>query len=281
MSRQLVIFLLFAAISALFAYITRLPACGRYHGNFTNRDDGKYFRGEISATIWNVERKECMMHCVLSPGCLFFNHKKDNSKCELVTSHMGTIENNLEWQIVSTDYTSFDRKGPQCEYVSAECTFEYQHCYDTCEAPGFKCENRTNVALGKTVKFSSRHPQVAEALKQQVTDGTRKSFTTAYNEQDWIQVDLGTPYKIAFVTLERPFLSDWWNRMKTLEIRIGNNDETNFAANQVCKNNIDQSGSFVERYACDNGPITGRYVLVQRRGNMNYFMIAEIMVFTF
>ena len=45
-------------------WVTQLAECGRYNGNFTERQDGKYFRSEnITKVLHNVTRKECAVYC--------------------------------------------------------------------------------------------------------------------------------------------------------------------------------------------------------------------------
>ena len=90
-------------------FVTRLP-CG-YNGNFSVRYDEKYYKGKVGKTVNDVTRKECSLHCLVYDGCLFFNHKKDGSICELMTSHKGAMTSRVAWQVVSTDYRDVQHRG--------------------------------------------------------------------------------------------------------------------------------------------------------------------------
>ena len=86
LTQELILFL--STVAMAFSYITRLPTCDRYNGNFTERYNGKYFQGNVIDTVHNVSRRECTLYCILASGCLFFNQKRDGSMCELKYRHI-------------------------------------------------------------------------------------------------------------------------------------------------------------------------------------------------
>ena len=135
-------------------FITRLPAC-KYSANYTVRRQGKYFQGNVSATIRNVSRRQCTLYCMLRNGCVFFNHKVDGTTCELLTSHIGTLEDNPEWSVISTNYTEWKFRGPMCKFLRPLCSADTEYCIDTCEAPGYQCKQLENIARGKVTNASS------------------------------------------------------------------------------------------------------------------------------
>ena len=72
------------------------------------------------------------MHCTMNINCLFFNHKKDNTKCELMNSHNGKLEVNPKWQFISTDYSDRNYRGPICSLKRPRCDFDTEYCTDSC-----------------------------------------------------------------------------------------------------------------------------------------------------
>ena len=86
----LIPFLVILLLDQSNCFVLQLPECGRYNGNFSVRHDDKAFTTTIGETIRNVTRRECGLHCTLQLGCYFFNHKMDNTQCELLTSLKGS-----------------------------------------------------------------------------------------------------------------------------------------------------------------------------------------------
>ena len=103
--------LLFMLLDQSDCFVTQLPACGRYHGNFSVRHDNKYFNGKVGHVVKNVTRRECGLHCTLHLGCLFFNHKKDGTVCELMTSYKGNMTSDVSWQVVATNLVKANLRG--------------------------------------------------------------------------------------------------------------------------------------------------------------------------
>ena len=46
--------------------------------------------------------QDCALSCVIHTACAQINHKMDNTKCELLTSAVGTESQSPGWQIIST-----------------------------------------------------------------------------------------------------------------------------------------------------------------------------------
>jgi len=273
------VFLLLAiAAKGVFSYVTHLPKC-KYNGNFSKWHEGKYFKGTIAKTIKNVTREKCTLHCVLHKGCLSFNQKKDGAMCELITSHLGTYEEKPGWQVVSTDYTSYDYRGPMCRYLKPKCDFTIEYCIDVCEAPGYKCEKNVNLAKNKAVKSSSVASNNKNYKTKHAVDGEiGTKWISDDKDNQWISVDLAAVYKIPFVTLVNRNDKAKWDRLKDFTIRIGEHDESQKDQNQVCAKNQDQSKLLWQRYICENGPIDGRYVSLTR-SSKQYFSVGEINVY--
>ena len=68
-------------------------------------------------TVPNVSRRQCTLFCTLRDTCVFFNHKVDGTMCELLMSHIGTLEDNREWGVVSTNYSEWRFRGPMCRFL--------------------------------------------------------------------------------------------------------------------------------------------------------------------
>ena len=269
-----IIILLAFILKEISPFITRLPAC-KYSANYTIKRKGKYFNGNVSLTIPNVSAYKCTLYCTLNDTCLFFNHKVDGTMCELLTSHIGILEDNKEWDVVATDYSTWRFRGPTCRFLRPSCDFDIEYCIDTCESPGYKCKKLVNVARGKMTKASSLYQSDPALSSAKIVDGDASTFWAANKQSTpFVRVDLSTPYKILFVTIIN---SPNKYTLKPLSIRIGNND--NMHTTPSCVHSRDQNGIDKKKYFCKGGPMIGRYVFVVRN-TVGFMNIAELMVYS-
>ena len=88
------------ALTSVSSEIIRLEC--RKHANFSIIKPNFYYTGTISLTLFNLTKEDCALSCVAHTVCSRFNHKMDNTKCELMTSAVGTEGQSPAWQIVST-----------------------------------------------------------------------------------------------------------------------------------------------------------------------------------
>ena len=88
------------AITSVTSEIIRLEC--RKHANFSIMKPNLYYTGTISLTLFNLTKEECAVSCVTNTACVRLNHKMDNTKCELLTSALGTEAQFPGWEIVST-----------------------------------------------------------------------------------------------------------------------------------------------------------------------------------
>ena len=245
-------------------FITKLPAC-KYSANYTQRHQDKYYRANVNIVIQNVTRSECTLYCTVNNACIFFNHKVDGSVCELLSSHIGTLEDKPGWTFVSTDYTEWKFRGPMCRYLRPVCTPAITYCIDTCDAPGYKCEAFVNIALNKVTKASTiydTHHKSANAV-----DGNRATpFGTIYETKPWFMVDLAKEYKVISITIQNR-VKCCKDRLKYITIRIGNHNEKDKESNEICLDKQNQNNIDVKQYFCEKGLMVGRYVFVSRTGS--------------
>ena len=264
------------AFKGISTFITRLPAC-KYSANYTVRRQGKYFQGNVGATIRNVSRRQCTLYCTLRNGCVFFNHKVDGTMCELLTSHIGTLEDNPVWSVISTNYTEWKFRGPICRFLRPLCSADTEYCIDTCEAPGYQCKQLENIARGKLTNASSVRASYTGSVN--IVDGQPKTYWTSVGEgKPWVMIDLGAPYKILFITIFNVQNSNFMARLKFLTIRIGNNEDKE--SNEICLDNQNQNNIAKMNYFCKNGLLIGRYVFVIRNGATNEMTLADINVYS-
>ena len=268
------IILLTFILKEISSFITRLPAC-KYSANYTIKRKGKYFNGNVSLTIPNVAAHKCTLYCTLKDSCLFFNHKVDGTLCELLSSHIGILEDNKKWDVVSTDYSEWKFRGPMCKFLRPACDFEVEYCIDTCESPGYKCNKFVNIAEGKVTRASSLYHSDAARSSAKIVDG---DFSTYWKSEKhstpWIEVDLSAPNKILFVTVVNLPNN---NQLNQLSIRISN--KNNVYAAPSCVYGQKQNGIEKKNYFCNGGPMIGRYVFALRNTN-GYMNVAELMVYS-
>ena len=67
--------------------------------------------------------------------------------------------------------------------------------------------------------------------------------------------------------------------MKSLAVRIGDKDESDLGGNEVCAENLDHSAQRNNLIYCANGPMRGRYVVLQKTGNNLRFFVNELKIF--
>ena len=254
------------------AFVTRLPAC-KYSANYSIIQEGKYFKGVINITIPMVSRRRCTLYCTLRESCVFFNVKEDGTTCELLASHIGTLEDKPGWSAVSTNYTEWRYRGPMCRFLRPLCNFDKEYCIDMCEAPGYRCQKLVNVAKGKATSSSGTHKFTTSYL---VDEDPATYWVSKKSSTPWVMVDLAKAYKILFITLINR-TPDFMERMSHLMIKIGNNNDKD--SNEICLKNQQQVVEATKNYFCKQGPIIGRYVVVIRAFK-DYFNFAELMVYS-
>ena len=260
-------------------FITKLPGC-KYSANYTEQHQDKYFNANVNITIPNVTKRKCSLYCTLNNACIFYNHKADDSVCELLSSHIGTLEDKPGWTFVSTDYTEWKFRGPMCRFLRPVCTPSSKYCIDTCEAPGYKCATLVNIALNGATKSSSQYR--SEVGSANAVDGYLGTlFATKKESKSWFMVDLATEYKVLFITIINR-VDCCKDRLKFLTIRIGNHNENDKESNEICVDKQDQNDIDEKDYFCEKGPIVGRYVHVMRKdGNLRMLMnFDEILVYS-
>ena len=190
-------FLLLLLLDRSECFVLQLPECGRYNGNFTERQDNKYFTTTIGDTIRNVTRRECGLHCTLFLGCRFFNHKMDNTECELLTSLKGELTPRPGWQFVSTSYKNVHLRGPMCRYLGDQvCSAPARHCADICAAPGFECKTDVDIALKKSVKASSTYPGQGYTPGSAVDGSPDRKWAPNDGPDPWLLIDLADRYYV-------------------------------------------------------------------------------------
>ena len=252
-------------------FVTHLPSCGRHFGNFTQRNNNKYFRSEnISRIVNNVTRKECVLYCVTHTACHFINHKMDNSTCQLLTSYFGVMEEKPGWQFVSTDYSDWRTRGPLCTYlrsvdrISRPCQGSDIFCIDKCLTPGYECRKSRDVAFKKNAKASSYNISSAstpDRLPKYATHGGSTFFASAPGEsKPWLLVDLEQRYAITHFNIKG---HDIHVNPSNVMLLIGDFDERNIDGNDICIDNADASKRSFREYKCrHNIPMFGRYVVM-------------------
>ena len=72
-----------------------------------------------------------------------------------------------------------------------------------------------------------------------------------------------------------------YGMMKALRVRVGDKDENDLNGNEVCAENLDLSEKRNNRVYCTDGPIWGRYVVLQKgpTPKSERFFVAEIKVY--
>ena len=271
------VFFMFIYNKQISCFITKLPAC-KYSANYTQRHQDKYYTANVNITIQNVTRRKCTLYCTLNNACIFFNHKVDDSVCELLSSHIGTLEDKPGWTFVSTDYSEWKFRGPVCRYLRPVCTPAITYCIDTCEAPGYNCEAFVIIAFNKVTTSSTIFEK--DFKPADAVDGNPATpFVTKSEIEPWFMVDLATEYKVLFITiLNRVDCCD--DRLKYLTIRIGNHNEKDKESNEICVDKQDQNNIAEKQYFCEKGPMAGRYVFVIRTGLKTHLAFGDILIYS-
>ena len=118
--------ILIYSLKAVSCFITRLPKC-KYSANFTLIQDGKFFRGIKGNSIPGpVTRDQCSAYCLSDDTCVFYNHKLDESVCELQTTHIGQVVDDSEWRFASTNYSDYWYRGPFCQFLKPKCALQFR-----------------------------------------------------------------------------------------------------------------------------------------------------------
>lgn len=177
------------------AYITRLP-CKR-HANFTIMKPDIRHTGTVLETHADVIARDCALLCLSRDSCVYFNHKSDNTSCELLASNSGTEQGVSGWKFYSTNYGTQNR-GPVCRSLSP-CHYK-SACIDICEDPGYQClADQFQGMYGTPYLYPGENaPYVAFHL----TDFKSSTFAmTSADPNSFISLDLGAEMLIRFVTV--------------------------------------------------------------------------------
>uniref|UniRef100_H3AD60 Fucolectin tachylectin-4 pentraxin-1 domain-containing protein n=1 Tax=Latimeria chalumnae TaxID=7897 RepID=H3AD60_LATCH len=198
---------------------------------------------------------------------------------------------------------SFEKNGllnPRCASISkAErgstetiCCNGMVGCYVTIAIPNHKeyltlCEvevynlvTRTNVALNGTAVQSSLCDQ---GVPEHAIDGNRNSVYgslscthTKYEMNPWWIVDLQQPHRISVVLITNRG-DCCWERLKGVEIHIGNSMEKNGTLNHRCASVSEVERGSTEAFCC--GELEGSYVTITIPGREEYLTLCEVEVY--
>lgn len=256
------------------AFILRLPEC-KYFAYYTDIKDSQYFNGQVEKTLQNITRRKCSLHCTMNHACVFYNHKKDNSTCELIRSHIGTLMSNASWQIISTDYTDVRYRGQFCRFVQPNCDYSTEYCIDSCEDPGYRCKKYKNVAKKVSAQASSVYNG---RYANNVADESRSTFWVSRSDKEnpvWIKLNLGKVYPILFITIVNRINKKLGYSIKGVAIKIDN---------KVCVSSLTfGSATASKHFRCQNGIMNGQVVTITKKFNSyspNYLTISDIMVYS-
>ena len=275
MNLLLLILITLSCISSSTCFISRLKNC-RYSGNFSVIQEGKYFtltkdKEKYTETILQKTRSQCTLYCTARDTCLLTNHKKDNSTCELISSTIGTAEDNADWRIVSPEYvTDFRYRGPMCRFIRPKLSHgpAHQYCQDICEAPGFEIKNLMNVAKDKTITSSSVKAPTGPSnnrkfyYKRYMVDGDLSMTNRWFSElekETWVLIDLATEYGVVIVSI---FFAGTKYDLDNVNIKVGMQEDPSKMQFIVQGGTVPLSD--MKDFYVQNGPILGRYVYFHR-----------------
>lgn len=263
------------------AYISRNPHC-RYSAKYSFIYNGTYFNStDRTVSIANVTRRECSLYCTLNTTCLFYNQRKDSARCELVTTHVGKFQQNPEWEIISTNYTDWKYRGPNCRLLRPFCRLDH-YCIDKCGPPGYACKHLHNIARHKHTKAKSVHS--SETSASHIVDGKQIStshFMSKKEKHTWVMIDLAHAHKIIYMVYFNQGLH-LRNSSKLINIKIGDHDENSYHSNTMCVHGEDFSHTHRIDVFCDKGRfLSGRYVFLIRYQGNQVFTLTEFVVYAF
>lgn len=230
-----------------FAYVTRLT-CKR-HANFTIMKPDIRYAGTVQETHADVIARDCALLCLSRDACAYFNHKMDNTSCELLAINSGTEQSAYGWKFYSTNYGTANR-GPVCRSL-APCPYT-SACVDICESPGYECIAHQFQGMYGTGHISPGSVSDSYDISK-LTDGDLTTFAATLSRVDaFMSLDLGREQLVRFVTVMI------YSSSNNYEISIGNaNSKT---GNTLC--------SLLPPYAnvqilveCANH-LSGRYVVL-------------------
>lgn len=277
----LLIALLDCSISIAQGYITRLEKC-RYTANFSQIQEGKYFQGTIGTNRTGpITRSACSFACLADKSCVFYNHKTDESACELLTSHLGELIERVGWRHVSTDYTNFLYRGPLCQFTQMACYPEkglhMYVCFDSCESPGYECS--------KIKSIPNKEYKIEDI----------SSAKTSYPKSNLIDFDKRTYWATETSTLSAFFIIDVGKLYSIYNVRICNRhdipNEKGFFRVNVSRDKNTWVGCqkavwmmkdvmYVDMPCVMNGPIVGQYVKVVRSNKQSAFTsLGEVLIY--
>ncbi|XP_057316106.1 uncharacterized protein LOC130657158 [Hydractinia symbiolongicarpus] len=252
-----VVYIILISVLPCVAYITRLP-CKR-NGNFTVIKTDIRYSGTVQETHADVTARDCALLCISHDTCTYFNHKVDNTSCELLAIDSGTQQSGHGWKFYSTNYGTPNR-GPVCRSLSP-CPMT-SACVDICESPGYQCiANKFQGLYGSP--YAS--PGYSSYPASQLTDGSYGTMAGTSSSVDaFISLNLGSEKLIRFVTLMMYSTND------RFEISIGNVNAK--YGNEFCSLLPPYSG--VEMLVeCDNY-LSGQYVVLYHMGGSSSSMYA-------
>ncbi|XP_057291600.1 uncharacterized protein LOC130614197 [Hydractinia symbiolongicarpus] len=234
-------------ITPCVAYITRLP-CKR-HANFTVMKPDIRYAGAVFETHADVIARDCALLCLSRDACAYFNHKMDNTSCELLTINSGTEQSASGWKFYSTSYGTPNR-GPVCRSL-APCHFS-SACEDICESPGYKCISGQFQGMIGTVSVAPA-PLSSSHDAGTLTDGNSGTFPHTVSRVDaFISLDIGMEKLVRFVTIK--IYSSGANQ----QISIGNTNAN--TGNTMCSL-LPPYGEVEILVECSD-LLSGRYVVI-------------------
>lgn len=156
------------------------------------------YTGTVQETHADVIARDCALLCLSRDACSYFNHKIDNTSCELLAINSGTEQNVSGWKFYSTNYGTPNR-GPVCRSL-APCPFT-SACVDICESPGYQCnDNQFQGMYGTPHLYPGATSSSYRASK--LTDGDPGSYARTTSTVDaFISLDLGMEKLVRFVTV--------------------------------------------------------------------------------
>ena len=85
-------------------FILRLPC--RRHANFSVLEKDTVLDITPSSTIMNLNRTQCVLHCVANDDCACVNYEESTQACELLNSWHVNRLTKAGWIFLSPDYFS-------------------------------------------------------------------------------------------------------------------------------------------------------------------------------
>lgn len=267
-----VLILFLIRISTVFSYILR-SSC-RYTADFSDIHDDTYFASANFTSLPNLNRRNCGFRCIADKSCLLYNHKKDNTTCELLYTFDGKLSRRTEWQHVSTDYSDTSYRGPMCKFVKPtvqpDSDNKLQICVDVCHAPGFEIVHWPNV-----VEKAEKSGKDLSVLTDGSIDGDYWETNKHTSQTFYLQlnrVSRVTSVYVVAAKLDKFKLDKLDLQVKVCGNRAQCEDSGYCVQNQV---QADKRGV----YTCQNGPLLGDRVFFTRHGQRKTLRLFEVEVY--